>query len=238
MDEGARTPDYLLMKAVLWSSSALWVLVRTRLTFGCQTGRNQNAKGGVLVVRWSSELSLEPVNGCWIMWWLYLCWRSDHSHSGTLLWGAPSSLLQRGTTIPWVEAGRCGLGSISPSVPPCGTWCSTSTVRRHLLSVWVEAKLENNAAEPTESLQTPALFPHLPTMLCSTVSATAFYRAQPVIEFMCEVLDIQNINEQTKPLTDSQRVKFTKEIRGRHTHTQSRLVFLATCASVPHPDGV
>lgn len=48
-----------------------------------------------------------------------------------------------------------------------------------------------------------------------TVSATAFYRAQPVIEFMCEVLDIQNINEQTKPLTDSQRVKFTKEIRGK-----------------------
>ena len=47
------------------------------------------------------------------------------------------------------------------------------------------------------------------------VSATAFYRAQPVIEFMCEVLDIQNINEQTKPLTDSQRVKFTKEIRGK-----------------------
>lgn len=46
------------------------------------------------------------------------------------------------------------------------------------------------------------------------MSATAFYRAQPVIEFMCEVLDIQNINEQTKPLTDSQRVKFTKEIRG------------------------
>jgi len=50
--------------------------------------------------------------------------------------------------------------------------------------------------------------------LCLLVSATAFYRAQPIIEFMCEVLDIQNINEQTKPLTDSQRVKFTKEIRG------------------------
>lgn len=50
-----------------------------------------------------------------------------------------------------------------------------------------------------------------------SVSATAFYRAQPVIEFMCEVLDIQNINEQTKPLTDSQRVKFTKEIRGEHS---------------------
>lgn len=52
--------------------------------------------------------------------------------------------------------------------------------------------------------------------LCLLVSATAFYRAQPIIEFMCEVLDIQNINEQTKPLTDSQRVKFTKEIRGRY----------------------
>ncbi|KAL0604817.1 Protein argonaute-4, partial [Plecturocebus cupreus] len=53
------------------------------------------------------------------------------------------------------------------------------------------------------------------------VSATAFYRAQPIIEFMCEVLDIQNINEQTKPLTDSQRVKFTKEIRESHSVTQA-----------------
>lgn len=57
--------------------------------------------------------------------------------------------------------------------------------------------------------------------LCLLVSATAFYRAQPIIEFMCEVLDIQNINEQTKPLTDSQRVKFTKEIRGRYFHYYS-----------------
>lgn len=46
------------------------------------------------------------------------------------------------------------------------------------------------------------------------VSATAFYKSQPVIEFMCEVLDIRDINEQRKPLTDSQRVKFTKEIKG------------------------
>ena len=46
------------------------------------------------------------------------------------------------------------------------------------------------------------------------VSATAFYKAQPVIEFMCEVLDIRDINEQRRPLTDSQRVKFTKEIKG------------------------
>lgn len=31
---------------------------------------------------------------------------------------------------------------------------------------------------------------------------------------MCEVLDIREIGEQRKPLTDSQRVKFTKEIKG------------------------
>lgn len=46
------------------------------------------------------------------------------------------------------------------------------------------------------------------------VSATAFYKAQPVIEFLCEVLDIRDINDQKRPLTDSQRVKFTKEIKG------------------------
>ncbi|XP_041044953.1 protein argonaute-2 isoform X1 [Carcharodon carcharias] len=51
-------------------------------------------------------------------------------------------------------------------------------------------------------------------MLNIDVSATAFYKAQPVIEFMCEVLDFKNIEEQQKPLTDSQRVKFTKEIKG------------------------
>lgn len=64
-----------------------------------------------------------------------------------------------------------------------------------------------------------AKYPPFPLSLL--VSATAFYRAQPIIEFMCEVLDIQNINEQTKPLTDSQRVKFTKEIRGRYWHYRS-----------------
>lgn len=50
--------------------------------------------------------------------------------------------------------------------------------------------------------------------LISSVSATAFYKAQPVIQFMCEVLDIHNIDEQPRPLTDSHRVKFTKEIKG------------------------
>lgn len=51
-------------------------------------------------------------------------------------------------------------------------------------------------------------------MLNIDVSATAFYKAQPVIEFMCEVLELRDVNEQRKPLTDSQRVKFTKEIKG------------------------
>lgn len=47
------------------------------------------------------------------------------------------------------------------------------------------------------------------------VSATAFYKSQPAVDFMCEVLDIRDINnEQRKPLTDSQRVKFTKDIKG------------------------
>lgn len=48
-----------------------------------------------------------------------------------------------------------------------------------------------------------------------TVSATAFYKAQAVIEFMCEVLDMKDMSEQKRPLTDSQRVKFTKEIKGK-----------------------
>ena len=55
------------------------------------------------------------------------------------------------------------------------------------------------------------------------VSATAFYKAQPVIQFMCEVLDIHNIDEQPRPLTDSHRVKFTKEIKGQDTlHTSTK----------------
>ncbi len=45
------------------------------------------------------------------------------------------------------------------------------------------------------------------------MSATAFYKAQSVIDFMCEVLDIVD-KDARRPLTDSQRVKFTKEIKG------------------------
>ena len=55
---------------------------------------------------------------------------------------------------------------------------------------------------------------HWKMMLNIDVSATAFYRAQPAIDFMCEVLDMRDVSEQRRPLTDSQRVKFTKEIKG------------------------
>lgn len=51
-------------------------------------------------------------------------------------------------------------------------------------------------------------------MLNIDVSATAFYKAQPIIDFLVETLDLQSIAEQRRPLTDSQRVKFTKEIKG------------------------
>ena len=49
-----------------------------------------------------------------------------------------------------------------------------------------------------------------------TVSATAFYREMPVIEFIAEVLElpVQALAER-RALSDAQRVKFTKEIRYR-----------------------
>lgn len=65
-------------------------------------------------------------------------------------------------------------------------------------------------------------------VLLPPVSATAFYKAQPVIEFMCEVLDIRDIGDQRRPLTDSQRVKFTKEIKGVLLGSRSSLV----CAAI------
>ena len=48
-----------------------------------------------------------------------------------------------------------------------------------------------------------------------TVSATAFYKCQPVVEFLCEVLrkspqDLQR----GKPLTDAERMKLSREIKG------------------------
>ncbi|KAI6226677.1 Protein argonaute-2 [Aphelenchoides besseyi] len=52
-------------------------------------------------------------------------------------------------------------------------------------------------------------------MLNIDVSATAFYRNMPVIEFIAEVLElpVQALSDR-RTLSDAQRVKFTKEIRG------------------------
>ena len=49
------------------------------------------------------------------------------------------------------------------------------------------------------------------------MSATAFYREMPVIEFIAEVLElpVQALAER-RALSDAQRVKFTKEIRYRN----------------------
>jgi hypothetical protein len=46
-----------------------------------------------------------------------------------------------------------------------------------------------------------------------------------VIDFMCEVLDIRDINDQRRPLTDSQRVKFTKEIKSLKVPNVLKLFF-------------
>ena len=63
----------------------------------------------------------------------------------------------------------------------------------------------------------------LPTLPCVwltlacifPVSATAFYRAQSCVNFLCEVIGLQgNELSAMHGLTDSQRVKFTKEIKG------------------------
>ena len=59
----------------------------------------------------------------------------------------------------------------------------------------------------------PKIILNILPFLSTDVSATAFYKAQPVIDFMCEVLDIRDVQDQKRPLTDSQRVKFTKEIK-------------------------
>ncbi|KRZ04635.1 Protein argonaute-2 [Trichinella zimbabwensis] len=51
-------------------------------------------------------------------------------------------------------------------------------------------------------------------MLNIDVSATAFYKSMTVIDFLAEVLDAPHIPESRRALSDAQRVKFTKEIKG------------------------
>ncbi|KAG4079208.1 hypothetical protein HA402_004583 [Bradysia odoriphaga] len=45
------------------------------------------------------------------------------------------------------------------------------------------------------------------------VSASAFYKAQPVTDYLCEVLSIRDILEQKTPLCDTWRGVFTREIK-------------------------
>ena len=53
-------------------------------------------------------------------------------------------------------------------------------------------------------------------MLNIDVSATAFYKSQPVIKFLAEVLELRSEDDllNIRQLTDAQRIKFAKEIRG------------------------
>ena len=70
---------------------------------------------------------------------------------------------------------------------------------------------------------------HWKMMLNIDASATAFYKQQSVIDFLVEVLDLKECQGQelSRPLSDSHRVKFTKEIKGLNiqkngSHLQNR----------------
>ena len=48
------------------------------------------------------------------------------------------------------------------------------------------------------------------------MSATAFYKHQPVIEFLSEVLKLnESVLKEKNNLTDAERVRFLKEIKGK-----------------------
>ena len=55
-----------------------------------------------------------------------------------------------------------------------------------------------------------------------------------MIEFMCEVLDMLDMNDQRRPLGDAQRVKFTKEIRGWLRLPALSIIFLSRLLAVCH----
>ena len=50
-------------------------------------------------------------------------------------------------------------------------------------------------------------------LLSFVVSATAFYKSQSVLEFLHEMLDMER-DTIRRPLADSQRLRFAKEIKG------------------------
>ena len=78
----------------------------------------------------------------------------------------------------------------------------------------LKQKLKAIIFQPEKNIMIEGLcFIKICHLMLFSLSFTAFYKAQPVIDFMCEVLDIRDVNDQKRPLTDSQRVKFTKEIK-------------------------
>lgn len=147
------------------------------------------------------------------------------STADILLWADLFLLHPKDVRILWEVAEKSGLDSISQSGLPCGKWCWTSMVgfRLFLLSAfgwYCFSSLEGRSwirPEGYPRVEKKPLWYYWFSMFSFLflVSATAFYKAQPVIEFVCEVLDFKSIEEQQKPLTDSQRVKFTKEIKGK-----------------------
>ncbi|XP_065062835.1 protein argonaute-2-like isoform X2 [Rhopilema esculentum] len=52
------------------------------------------------------------------------------------------------------------------------------------------------------------------TMINLDISSTTFYKSQPVTDFLNEVLDKVNINENKRPLGDHERIRFSKEVKG------------------------
>ena len=57
------------------------------------------------------------------------------------------------------------------------------------------------------------------------VSATAFYKRQRVLDFVHEVLDLDN-DVIRRPLSDSQRLRFAKEIKGKEERERERREYL------------
>ena len=57
------------------------------------------------------------------------------------------------------------------------------------------------------------------------VSATAFYKRQRVLDFVHEVLDLDN-DVIRRPLSDSQRLRFAKEIKGKEEIERERREYL------------
>ena len=60
-------------------------------------------------------------------------------------------------------------------------------------------------------------------MINLDISSTTFYKSQPVTDFLNEVLDKIDINENKRPLGDHERIRFSKEVKGEY--------LISTCLS-------